>query len=145
MPFNLYFLLVTANICFSYSTTNNYLFFKVCFLKNGVNDMYRGIFDYMTEIIFQKWAVMLPKHHFKTCAWNNKVPHKYVCTYISTTFIPSMKSANTLGISITYLFLSSLLVCFYNQAHKNTLKVDTYIHLELEEKYYITICAITPL
>ena len=68
MPFNLYFLLVTANICFSYSTTNNYLFFKVCFLKNEVNDMYRGIFDYMTEIIFQKWAVMLPKHHFKTCA-----------------------------------------------------------------------------
>ena len=65
MPFNLYFLLVTANICFSYSTTNNYLFFKVCFLKNEVNDMYRGIFDYMTEIIFQKWAVMLPKHHFK--------------------------------------------------------------------------------
>ena len=67
MPFNLYFLLVTANICFSYSTTNNYLFFKVCFLKNEVNDMYRGIFDYMTEIIFQKWGYAA-KTSFQTCA-----------------------------------------------------------------------------
>ena len=79
-------------------------------MKNESNDMYRGILLYDRNH-FSKMGSYAAKTSFQTCAWNNKVPHKYVCTYISTTtFIPSMKSANTLGISITYLFLSSLFV-----------------------------------
>ena len=96
MPFNLYFLLVTANICFS----NTAYFLK--FLKNEVNDMYRGILlhdrNHFSKIGSYYCANIISKHVLR-----NKVPHKYLHS--------RMKSANI--IPITYLYLPKYIFCLF--------------------------------